>query len=66
MKIQLNGKPEEIKDGMTLKDLLDQMHIKPELVACEVNLAIVRRKDCAAHKISEGDQIEILQMIGGG
>ncbi len=66
MKIQLNGKPAEIKDGMTLKELLEQMQIKPELVACEVNLQIVRRKDCAERKIAEGDQIEILQMIGGG
>ncbi len=66
MKIQLNGKPAEVPEGITLKGLLDQMQIKPELVACELNLKIVRRKDCAEQKISEGDQIEILQMIGGG
>ncbi len=66
MKIVVNGKEAEVAQNITLKDLLDDMQIKPELVACELNLKIVRRKDAPEQKLSEGDQIEILQMIGGG
>lgn len=66
MKILLNGKEANIDGAPTLRELLESMKIKPELVACELNCKIIKRKDYAAQKISEGDQIEILQMIGGG
>ena len=66
MQITLNGKRAEVKDGITLAQILDEMQIVPQMVACEVNLTIVRRGDYATTRISEGDQVEILQMIGGG
>ena len=66
IKIILNGKPAEIKGDLTLSGLLDDMKIVPELVACELNQRIVRRKEYSTTVITEGDQIEILQMIGGG
>ena len=66
MKITLNGKETAVEDGKTLQALLKDMGIAPELIACELNQAIVRRKDFAGLKISEGDILEIIQMIGGG
>ena len=66
MKIILNGKPAEIESGITLAALLENMKITPGMVACEVNQKIVRRKDYPVTPINAGDQIEILQMIGGG
>ena len=64
--IKLNGKPSEVDEGMSLSDLLAQMKIEPLKVACELNQRIVKRAQYAGTKISEGDEIEILQMIGGG
>lgn len=66
MKIVLNGKEETLPDGLTVRELLDRMKVAPELVACEHNREIVRRKDYPNVRISEGDRIEIIQMIGGG
>ena len=66
MKATVNGKPAELASQTTLAALLKEMGIEPLMVACEVNEKIVRRKEYAATVISEGDRIEILQMIGGG
>ena len=66
VKITLNGKPSEVNEGMTLTDLLAHMKIEPLKVACELNQRIVKRAQYSATKIAEGDEIEILHMIGGG
>ena len=66
IKITLNGKPAEVEAGLTVRSLLEGMKIVPEMVACELNEMIVRRKDFSGTQIAEGDRIEILQMIGGG
>ena len=42
------------------------MKIQPELVACELNLKIIRRAQYAETLLKEGDELEILQMISGG
>lgn len=66
VKVRLNGKEKEIRTGTTLTDLLQELGIPPERVACEVNLRILKRIEYASCRIQEGDEIEILQMIGGG
>jgi sulfur carrier protein len=66
MKITLNGKETEIEPAITLQELLSHLKMTPELVACELNLQIVKRSQYAHTALSEGDQLEILQMIGGG
>jgi thiamine biosynthesis protein ThiS len=66
MKVQVNGKPEEISEGTTVKAFLDARGINPNVVACELNLDIVRRAKLADVVLKEGDSLEILQMIGGG
>ena len=66
MKIVLNGKETEIAESTTLSNLLGDMKVTPQMVACEINSKIVRRAEYPKTLISEGDQIEVLQMIGGG
>lgn len=66
MKIKLNGKETDLEKPLTIAELLQKMQIKPEMVACEINLKIIKRSEYKNFKISEGDSLEILQMIGGG
>lgn len=66
MRITLNGKPKETPEGITLAKLLKDLGIAPERVACEVNLNVIRRMEYEKTRISEGDKIEIVQVIGGG
>ena len=66
IKIQVNGKEEQVANGCSLKELLVQKRINPNVVACELNLAIVKRAHLDQTKLNEGDSLEIIQMIGGG
>lgn len=66
MNITINGKNEDVKEGSTVLDVLRSKDVNPQLVACELNLTIVRRARLGETTLKEGDTLEILQMIGGG
>jgi thiamine biosynthesis protein ThiS len=66
MNVQINGKMEHLDGNPTIRELLDQKGINPNLVACELNLEIIRRANLAETRLKEGDILEILQMVGGG
>jgi sulfur carrier protein len=65
MKIKING--EELRtDRRVLSELLEELNIQPGRVAVEVNLKIIRKADYDTHPIVEGDNIEIVNFVGGG
>ena len=66
MKLQINGTEKEIKDGLTVKGLLESLEIDPNRVAVEVNLKIIKRCDFGEQNLNEGDAIEIVNFVGGG
>jgi sulfur carrier protein len=66
MILEINGKQENVADGLTVRGLLETKGINPNLVACELNLEILRRARLGETPLKEGDKLEIIQMIGGG
>lgn len=66
MNVLVNGEPVEIKDGMTVAELLEHLRIGRERVAVEVCLQIVPKITYDTHRLSEGDKIEIVHFVGGG
>ena len=66
IKIKLNGKDQEIKDDMTVSDLLLKWKVRPELVTVEVNETILQKLDYDATTIKEGDNVEFVFYMGGG
>ena len=65
MKIKING--EELRtDRRVLSELLEELNIQPGRLAVEVNLKIIRKADYDTHPIVEGDNIEIVNFVGGG
>lgn len=66
MKIVVNGAAADVKEGMTVKTFLEEKGINPNIVACELNLKIIRRNELSDTFLKDGDQLEILRMIGGG
>ncbi len=66
MTIRLNGEPREIAGPLTISALLDQLGIDPRRVAVEQNVAVVKRDRYASTLINEGDEIEIVNFVGGG
>ena len=65
MRIRVNGDPVELPGELTILQLLEQLRIDPRLVAVEHNLTIIKRARYESTPIAEGDQIEIVNFVGG-
>ena len=65
-KIQLNGDPYEINDGINLNELLKKLKIQKNKVAVEVNGEIIEKNKYLNLILNKGDKVEIVQFIGGG
>ena len=66
IEILLNGKPNKIKAGMTVTDLLTKWRMRPELVTVEINEHILQKLDYEATEIKPGDKVEFIFYMGGG
>lgn len=66
MTIQLNGDPYELPAPASLADLLARLEIDPRAVAVERNFVVIKRDLYGATAIEAGDQIEIVNFVGGG
>lgn len=66
MTITLNGDPFEADGPITIAELLAQLSIDPRRVAVEHNLVVLKRATFDTTRIAEGDQVEIVNFVGGG
>jgi thiamine biosynthesis protein ThiS len=66
MNIVVNGEQHKAKEPLTVSHLLEQLHLRSEQVAVEINLKILDRSDFPTWQLRDGDKVEILSFIGGG
>jgi thiamine biosynthesis protein ThiS len=66
MTIVLNGDPVDVAGPLTLTALLAQLGVDPRRVAVEHNLDVIKRANYDSTQIQDGDQIEIVNFVGGG
>ncbi len=66
MTIQLNGERFELTGPLTIGGLLAQLNIDPRLVAVEHNVEVVKRHRYDTTMVNEGDEVEIVNFVGGG
>ncbi len=66
MQVTINGKTENVRDEVSITELLVQRNVKPVRVAVELNEDVVPRKAFANTTLSDGDRIEIVTFVGGG
>lgn len=66
MTITLNGDTREIAGPLTVAELLSQLEIDVRRVAVEHNLVVLRRTAFDQAVVREGDQVEIVNFVGGG
>jgi len=64
--IRVNGEALEIAGPLTISGLLANLTIDSRLVAVEHNLSIVKRDKYESVVVGEGDEIEIVNFVGGG
>jgi thiamine biosynthesis protein ThiS len=65
-RITLNGDPYELEAPLTVSALLERLEIDSRRVAVEHNMIVVRRAAYDATLVRDGDQLEIVNFVGGG
>ena len=66
LKILLNGDAYTAENPLTIASLLARLDIDPRRVAVERNFVIVKREAYETTPLVDGDQIEIVNFVGGG
>ncbi len=62
----LNGDRYEVASPLSVTQLLARLEIDPRRVAVEHNLIVLKRNAFDTAVVNEGDQIEIVNFVGGG
>ena len=66
MTIRLNGDSREIGGPLSISALLEQLEIDARRVAVELNTAVVKKAAYDSSVIKDGDEVEIVNFVGGG
>ena len=66
MIIRLNGDAHTLPGPLSVADLLARLEIDPRRVAVERNFLVVKRDAYASTVVDDGDEIEIVNFVGGG
>ena|ERR1035438_1552152 len=66
LKLLINGENKEFGDGISLEEVILQLGVRKETVVAEVNRRIVQNHERAQWRMAEGDQVELIQFVGGG
>jgi len=66
MDITVNGEEKRLDGPLTVAGLLAALELEPKKIAVERNLEIVPKSQFDATALMDGDQIEIVQFVGGG
>jgi sulfur carrier protein len=66
MRIKINGEETTLDEPCTVEQLLVRSMKTKGPCAVEINRSIVPRKNHAQRIIADGDEIEIVTLVGGG
>ncbi len=66
MKITVNGKEQEVAEGVSVEALLAHLGVRREYTAVAVNREVTPKSAYAATVLREGDRVEIVRPMGGG
>jgi thiamine biosynthesis protein ThiS len=66
VRILLNGESHDLSTPMTVQAMLESLGIDSRRVAVERNLVVVRRAHYETELVADGDEVEIVNFVGGG
>ncbi|MBM7855439.1 sulfur carrier protein [Desulfohalotomaculum tongense] len=66
MTVKVNGKEEVLEKEISLLQFLQSKNIDLDVVVVEYNYDIVQRDKWGEITLKEGDNLEVLQFVGGG
>lgn len=66
MELIINGNARQFSTPLTLSELIQQLGMKSDRVAVELNREIAPRDQWATTSLNQGDLLEIVHFVGGG
>lgn len=67
MTITVSGNKKDVKDGLTLPELIEQEKVEsPQYVTVSVNEEFIQKEDEEKLVLKDGDSVEFLYFMGGG
>ena len=66
MRLFINGDEKSFADPLSLAQLIEQLGMKGDRVAVELNREIVSRSQWPETPLKDGDHLEIVHFVGGG
>ncbi|MBR2274862.1 MAG: sulfur carrier protein ThiS [Lachnospiraceae bacterium] len=67
MKLIIAGESKEVKDGVTVSELIELEQVEtPEYVSVSVNEEFISREAFETTALKDGDVVEFLYFMGGG
>jgi len=64
--LRINGESRDWPGPLSVAELVERLGHDSRKIAVEVNRAVVPRRDYADRRLGEGDEIEIVTLVGGG
>ncbi len=64
--IVLNGEPHRLNGDARLATLLERLKVRRTRIAVEINREVVPKADYDKVVLGAGDQVEVINFVGGG
>ena len=66
MQLTVNGESRSMPDDIDVARLLIALELSGKPVAVEVNRELVPRSEHAGRRLTAGDRVEVVTLVGGG
>jgi len=66
MTLTVNGESKSVADGLTLAQLVRELGLERNPIAIELNRQVVPRDRHGETRLTDGDRLEIVTLVGGG
>ncbi len=66
MRLIINGETLQFPEASTLLNIMESLKITDKVMACAVNMEIVKKEAWESYTPQDGDKIEMLHFVGGG
>ena len=66
VRVRVNGEELRLPGGASVTSLLERLAVSTPRVAVERNREIVPKAEYASTVLAEGDELEVVEFVGGG
>lgn len=66
IRVKLNGEAKALDEPLTLHKLMQLLRVHKKNVAVAINYAVIPHSEFKKKYVRNGDQVDIIQAVGGG